>query len=63
MKLELKTTVRNPIQQFMHKISQPQFDKEAIERWQKQAPKYYRQFPGVTYTGTYILERKIVEYI
>jgi hypothetical protein len=52
------------IQQFFNKTSQPQFDKDAIDRWRRKAPDFYRQFPGVKYVGTYILERTpTVEYI
>jgi len=64
-KIELLSSVgiKDPIEQFKHKTSQPQFDKEAIERWRKQAPEYYRQYPGVNYNGTYIKPKVSVEYI
>ena len=62
MSLQVIKTV-DPIQQFINKTSQPQFDKDAIERWRRRAPAFYRQFPGVKYVGTYILERSSVEYI
>lgn len=55
--------IKNPIQQFINKTSQPKFDKEAIEEWRKRAPKYYKQFPGVNYKGTYIKPTASVEYI
>ena len=55
--------VKDPITSFEQKTSQPSFDKEAIQRWIKKAPKYYSQFEGVIYVGTRVLNRKEVRYL
>ena len=60
MILNLQNT---PIQKFMNRTSQPNFDKEQIHIWRKGAEEYYSKFKGVRYMGTYILKRSLVTYI
>jgi hypothetical protein len=46
----------------LKKMGQPVFDQEKIEDWKEQAPAYYSQFEGVTYTGTFIVPRDQIWY-